>query len=195
MIYLFDNIDLFTDELYCRSLLVIPPERVQKAIQFKNMRDRKLSVIAYLLLAHGLKKEYGITEKLVLGLSKTGKPYLKDYADIFFNISHCKCGVVCAITKEEVGIDIEEVVNYNEEVAKYICNESEYNILANSPDQAFAFCKLWTVKESVLKFTGEGICTDLRNVLNNIHVNIETVWSPDHRYVISVCKKAKEKSE
>lgn len=192
MIYLFDTIDLFTDELFWRSLQVIPPDRVAKATQFRNMTDKKLSVIAYLLLAYGLKKEYGITEKVVFGFSKSGKPYLKDYSDIFFNLSHCKCGVVCAISNKEVGIDIEAVANYEEEVAKYICNESEYNSLANSANQAFDFYKLWTVKESVLKFTGEGICTDLKNVLNNIHVNIKTVCSPDHSYIISICKMAKK---
>ncbi|SMC86753.1 4'-phosphopantetheinyl transferase family protein [Sporomusa malonica] len=194
MIYLFDNINSFTDGLFWRSLQVIPPERAAKATQYRSMRDRKLSVIAYLLLMYGLKKEHGITEKINWGFGENGKPYLSDYPDIFFNISHCKCGVVCAISNEDIGIDIEEVGVYEEEVAKYICNVSEYNSLKNSNEKVFDFCKLWTVKESVLKFTGEGICTDLKNVLNNIHLNIETVWASDHRYVISICKKMKENS-
>lgn len=189
MIYFFDNIECFTDELFWRSLRVMPQHRVQKAASFKNMRDKKLSAIAYLLLVHGLKKEYGIDEEIFFLYSKNGKPYLKNYPEIFFNISHCQCGVVCAIAEEEVGIDIETVTNYDEAVVKYSCNSEEYNSIVSSNNQSFAFCKLWTVKESVLKYTGEGLCDDLKNVLNNIHLHIETVWSDDCRYVISVCKR------
>ena len=155
------------------------------------MLDKKLSVIAYLLLVYGIKKEYEIFEDLIFEYGENEKPYIKNYPDIFFNISHCKYGVVCAISNEEVGIDIEEVSNYEEAVANYICNEREYNSLVNSKNQVVDFCKLWTVKESVLKFTGKGICTDLKSVLNNLHFKIETVCSPDNRYVISVCEKAK----
>lgn len=191
-IYLFDNIDSFTDELFYRSLQVIPAERGQKAAYFKNMIDKKLSIIAYLLLAYGLKKEYGIVEELIFDFSNNGKPYLKNHPDIFFNCSHCKCGVVCAISNEEIGIDIEEVVNFDAEVAKFICNENEYKGLVNSQDPVLDFYKLWTMKESVLKFSGKGICADLKNVLSDIHVDIGTIWPPDHRYVISICKKAKE---
>lgn len=192
MIYLFDNIDAFSDELFWRSLKVIPKERVEKAIKFRNMIDKKLSVIAYLLLVYGIKKEYGLFEELIFEYGENEKPYIKNYPDIFFNISHCKYGVVCAISNEEVGIDIEAVSTYEEAVANHICNEREYNSLVNSKNQVVDFCKLWTVKESVLKFTGKGICTDLKSVLNNLHYKIETVCSADNRYVISVCERVKD---
>jgi len=189
MIYLFDNIDSFTDELFWRSLQVLSPERLEKITQFRNMRDKKLSAIAYLLLMYGLKKEYGIVEKVTFAFSGNGKPYLKNFPDIFFNISHCELGVVCAIADEEVGIDIEKVEKFEEEVAKYICNENEYNSLVKSADKALDFCKLWTIKESILKYTGEGICVDLKKVLDTFHLNIETICARDQSYVISVCMK------
>ena len=140
MIYLFDKIDSFSDELFWRSVKVIPAERAQKALTFRYMIDRKLSVIAYLLLAYGIKKEYGIFEKLIFEYRENEKPYLKNYPNIFFNISHCKYGVVCAISNTEVGIDMEAVGYYDEGVAKYICNDREYNSLANSTNQALDFC-------------------------------------------------------
>lgn len=191
MIYLFDNIAGFSDELFWRSLKVIPHERVEKAMKFRNMVDRKLSVIAYLLLVAGVKKEYGILEELQFGFGENEKPYLRKFPDIFFNVSHCKQGVVCAISSEAVGIDIEEIANFDKEVANYISNEEEYKNLVNSNNPALDFCKLWTVKESVLKFTGKGICTDFKSVLHNLHCKIETVCSLDNHYVISVCKKEK----
>lgn len=190
MIYLFDQLNSFSDELFWRSLKVVPPQRAQKALSFKYMIDRKLSVIAYLLLIYGIQKEYGILEELVFEFGENEKPYLKNHPNIFFNISHCKSGVVCAISNEEIGIDIEQVTNFDEEVAKYICNETEYNHLIQSPKQSLDFCKLWTAKESAVKLTGKGICTDLKSLLNNINVKIETIGSRDKRYVISVCRKA-----
>ena len=188
MIYLFDRIASFSDELFWRSLKVIPKERVEKAMKFRNMLDRKLSVIAYLLLVYGLKKEYGIFEELTFGFRENEKPYLRNYPEIFFNISHCKYGVVCAISPKEVGIDIEGIESYDDEVAKYISNEEEYNKLIHSKNPRVEFCKLWTVKESVLKFTGEGICTDLKSVLPNRQVIFKTLCSGDEKYVITVCE-------
>jgi len=188
VIYLFDNIASFSDELFWRSLKVLPEKRVEKAMKFRKMIDRKLSVIAYLLLVYGLKKEYGIFEELIFGFRENEKPYLTNYPDIFFNISHCKYGVVCAISRQEVGIDIEGIESYDDEVAKYICNDEEYNNLIHSKNPAVEFCKLWTVKESVLKFTGEGICTDLKSVLHNLHVTFETLCSGDEKYVVTVCE-------
>lgn len=189
MIYLFDNMAGFSDSLFWRSLKVIPKERADKAMKFRNMIDRKLSVIAYLLLAGGMKKEYGVVDELVFGFGEQEKPYLLHYPEIFFNISHCKQGVVCAISREAVGIDIEEVIPYDDDVAKYICSEAEYHHLRNSTNPTLEFCKLWTRKESVLKFTGQGICSDLKSVLAHLDCKIETICAPDQRYVISVCKK------
>ena len=188
MIYLFDNLNGFSDELFWRSLEVIPDERGQKAMKFRNMIDRKLSVIAYLLLMFGLKHEYGIVEQLTFKFGENRKPYLESYPHIFFNISHCKYGVVCAISNREIGIDIEEVSNYDEELANYICNQDENKSLVASQNPALDFCKLWTMKESVLKFTGSGINTDLKSVLGNSHYRIETICSSDNSYVISVCQ-------
>ena len=188
MIYLFDNIASFSDELFWRSLKVLPEKRVEKAMKFRKMIDRKLSVIAYLLLVYGLKKEYGIFEELIFGFRENEKPYLRNYPEIFFNISHCKYGVVCAISQKEVGIDIEGIESYDDEVAKYISNEEEYNNLIHSKNPGVEFCKLWTVKESVLKFTGQGICTDLKSVLPNGHVTFKTLCSGDEKYVITVCE-------
>ena len=38
-----------------------------------------------------------------------GKPFLKNYPDWHFNISHCKNAVCCVLSRENVGIDIEEI--------------------------------------------------------------------------------------
>jgi 4'-phosphopantetheinyl transferase len=44
-------------------------------------------------------------------------------------------------------------------------SESEQRQIASSPNPAQAFMRLWTMKESLLKLTGEGISDDLRHLL------------------------------
>ena len=62
---------------------------------------------------------------------------------------------------------IEEIKEYKESLAEYICNEQELNLLHCSDNQADEFYKLWTRKEAVFKKFGSGITKDIKNVLNN----------------------------
>jgi 4'-phosphopantetheinyl transferase len=71
------------------------------------------------------------------------------------------------LSRKEVGIDIEEIKEYKESLAEYICNEQELNLLHCSDNQADEFYKLWTRKEAVFKKLGSGITKDIKNVLNN----------------------------
>ncbi len=189
MIYLFDKMESFSDALLERSLRVVSRERAVKAKQFKDVRDQKLSVLAYLLLAYGLRKEYGIVEELQFAYGKNGKPYLRDYPEIFFNVSHCLRGVVCVVANEEVGIDIEEVVDYDQDTAAYVCSENEERQIRRAQNSALEFCKLWTRKESVLKYTGQGLVDDLKTLLPQENVAVTSRVAPDGSYVLSLCER------
>ena len=76
------------------------------------------------------------------------------------------------MSKNNIGIDIEEVAAYKESVAAYISSDEEFNLLNKSDDKASEFYKLWTRKEAVSKYIGSGITGDIKNVLNNTDVRI-----------------------
>lgn len=156
-VYLFDQMEEFSDELFKRSLMLLPDERQQKATAYRQKLDQKLSVLGYVLLNYGLKNEYGISEKLRFCYSAKGKPYLSDYPQIHFNLSHCKNGVICAIHTSDVGVDIETVAAYDGQLAEYVCNEQELKLINKSDNKALAFTKIWTKKESLMKKTGAGL--------------------------------------
>lgn len=194
MIYLNDH--LFDFDLDA-ALLELSEQRRQLALRYRHELGRRTCAAAYLLLCEGLRKEHGITEKPVFEFGEHGKPSIIGRPDLHFSLSHCREAAICVLSDRPVGIDIESVGRYNERLARYTMNEEEMAkiIASNRPD--IAFTRLWTQKEAVLKCTGEGIGNDLKNVLSNflnhssLHTShsslLETVESPDERYVYSVC--------
>lgn len=167
MIYMIDNLQSFTDEYLSDIYINMPPERQEKVDRYKDILDKKLCILSYSLLCNGLKNEYGIIESVKFVYNKFGKPFLRDYPDIFFNFSHCRHGVICGISSTPIGVDIQEIGKFNVNVAQIVCSNTEYETILNSNSKEIAFCKLWTAKESVVKRLGTGICTDLKAVLTD----------------------------
>lgn len=95
-----------------------------------------------------------------------GKPYLKD-DKIFFNLTNCRGLICCAIHDEEVGIDGECLYPYgraySERLVKRACTEKERQDIESHPDRQERFIQYWTLKESYMKYTGEGMAAGLRN--------------------------------
>ena len=109
MIYVREDIWDFDLE---SSLREISEQRREQALRFKHEQGRRLCVLAYLLLKQGLREEYGIMDNPVFEYNEHGKPFIVGHPEIFFNLSHCKEAVACAISDQPVGIDVESVRSY-----------------------------------------------------------------------------------
>ena len=166
-IYFINGIDSFDDEFVEKCLSFFPQWRKDKALSYKFLKGRLQCVLAYLLLIHALREEGVLTDMPEFCYGEHNKPYLKNYPDWHFNFSHCKNAVCCVLSRKEVGVDIEEIREYKESLASYVCNEDEMMLLHNSDNQADDFYKLWTRKEAAFKMLGSGITKDIKNVLNN----------------------------
>lgn len=158
MIYICENILDFDIEEALRTVSV---ERRESALRYRFDIDRRQSLAAYLLLQHGLREEYALDIMPRLEYDDRGKPRMLDYPDIHFNISHCRRGVACAISRVPIGVDIEVIDAIDWDVARRVMNAAQLDAIAASPTPERAFCKLWTIKESILKYSGEGLCDDL----------------------------------
>ena len=123
------------------------------------------------LLHRGLREFYGLTmpfEDLSAAVSLTaeGKPYLPDYPDIHFSISHAG-GIVCCVFHERpVGIDTELPGYFPEILISRMFTEEEKSLLqqeakTDSLRQEW-FYRLYTLKEAYVKMTGTGLDTDLQ---------------------------------
>ena len=148
-----------------RALSALPPWRLQKALSYRCDTDRYTCAKAWLLLCGLLSEHYGITSVPEPCCGPFGKPFLKDFPQVHFSISHCRRAVLCAVCDAPVGVDVEEL-QYDPSLARAVLSEAELSQLLACPDPRLCFTELWTRKESLLKLEGTGLSgPDLRSLL------------------------------
>ena len=150
------------------------------------------------LLQYALQKEYSYNlSEDDIRKKEHGKPYIKN-VPFYFNISHCDGLVVCAVSENEIGIDAEVIRTVADRVMKRCYSDSEIDYVNSCIDKDVEFTKLWTLKESYVKLTGEGIASDLKAVsfdLKNATAFSDDVsfsqFSINGKYIVSLCKDVK----
>lgn len=198
MLYLFSGIDLLPKEIIDTYSSFLPKWRLDKMQTYRFASDRKLCAIAYLMVVYALKKEGVFNTMPEFGYNVYGKPYLSNYADIYFNLSHCNEVVACILSDSEVGVDVEKVFKYDDDLARAICNGKEYQSIAGITDpdiKARKFTELWTMKESLVKWRGTGLDGDPREILPvgypelpDESFQISSTYDEKGDFCISVCK-------
>jgi len=130
-------------------------EKIDRFFSDKSTLKRKESVCAKALLCEILRKEFKQTDFTVM-CDENGKPYIKN-SPLHFNLSHSGDFVFCLCGTEKVGCDIQTRCEYKEKVAKRFFTENEYKFLCESDEKELDFTRIWTMKESILKYNGDGI--------------------------------------
>ena len=192
MIYIFSEYDRITPEIEQMLINKLPPVRKDSALRYKHTGGRLSCITGYLLFLYGFRnihKEHGLPD---FDTNQYGKPYLKDFSDIHFNISHCNGAVVCIFSDTEVGVDIQELRNTTLYHAKKICSEEEIERIENAAEPELEFCRIWSVKEALCKLSGTGIVfSEIRN-LSPRGVNVHTTFIEPNMYLTSASYDKKE---
>ena len=180
-IYLIKVNKPINQDLFGYLFKFVQTEKKQRILRQKMKQNADNMLIGEILAKVVIKQTFGIDiEKQKFARTESGKPYLTDFSDVHFNISHSGEYVVCGVSDKPVGVDVQKIGEYKPEVAKRVCNEMELKEIEESPDMSAHFTKLWTQKEAVLKMQGRGIVgTDIKNCLNNYNVHsqrIEDYW-------------------
>lgn len=170
------------------AMSALSQQRIDKLSQYKSETERCASAAGYLLLRECLQKKYGICEAPIMEYGDYGKPRISGHENIHFNISHCRCAVICAVSDTPIGVDIESVDRYAPRLAQYTMNNEELQLIQSAQNPATEFTRLWTMKEALLKMTGRGITKNMKDVLVNNTAQIESTLSPDGRYIYSICR-------
>lgn len=139
----------------------------------------------------------GEPRELVLDYGKKGKPYLKEYP-YFFNLSHSGEYVLCAVSDQEIGADIQQCVSMDvERLARRFFSTEECKVLAayetESEKQQFFF-RQWARKEAYGKLIGEGIAGTITvNLLPYAGGEAKELcwqeWDLSERYKIALCQR------
>lgn len=140
--------------------LKVSNKRKAKIDSFRFEKDKKLSCGVELLLLKSL-NDIGIKNP-IFKLDKNNKPYLANYNNIYFNLSHSEDMIACGISDTPLGVDIEyidETIDLN--LAKHYFFNKEYKAIINSENPIDEFFNYWVLKESYMKYTGLGFKLDL----------------------------------
>ena len=175
-----------------RALERVSAQRRAVALRYLRESDRQLSLAAYLLLQEALEKEYGITRPPEFSFGPHGKPFLRDYPHIHFNLSHCPGAALCVVGDAPVGCDIETVPQRLDlDLCRYCYSQEELDAILRAEHPQQAFCTLWTRKEAFLKYTGEGLTDHLPGLLASpkaAEVHFESHVAGDASYVYTLCR-------
>ena len=131
--------------------------RVDISKQNKNeIRDKILKYV----LGNVCKVNY---DEVTIEKNQYGKPFIKEYPNIYFSISHCDKVIACSIDNKVNGIDVELIRNFDMYVANRVCSKKEIKIINNSKSPEKAFFSYWTIKESLGKALGVGLNYSLKD--------------------------------
>jgi 4'-phosphopantetheinyl transferase len=114
---------------------------------------------------------------------KHGKPY-EIRNEVFFSLSHSGEILICAVSKNEVGADVEKIrsVEHMKKIAqRYFENEK----ISDEKD----FFNAWVKREAYLKYKGTGFANGGKE--KAVNVFLKNIFEIDG-YAVSVCAKDEE---
>lgn len=141
----------------------IGEKRRQDIRNKKNEEAKARSLAAGVLLHEGLCEYLNYppegTPPFQTGVGQWGKPYLVDYPGIYFNLSHSGEYVCCAVADFEVGVDVQQHQAVKDKVANRFFSMEDNRLLAglNETEKGEWFFRIWSIRESYVKFTGKGL--------------------------------------
>ena len=172
-------------------------EKMKQEISFhfseKAALKRKDSICAKALLCEMIEKLYGLTDYHITA-DENGKLFIAD-SNVFFNISHSDDMIFCVVGTENVGCDVQLMTKCNMKVAERFFTKNEKDKLVSDENKDELFFKFWTVKESILKWRGDGISGglstyDFSDCANDDSFNcygLNFITFTKDKYAFSVC--------
>lgn len=159
-VYIADISALKETPVFERFLGQVPEYRQKKAMSFKFSKGKMQSLGVGLLLKRACRDAgfEGADNHIAYG--ENGKPYLVDFPEVHFNLSHSGERVMCVISPFEVGCDVEIIKGDRGKLAERFFKPEESAWIKHFETleaQSEAFYRLWTLKECYMKVTGRGL--------------------------------------
>lgn len=176
--------------------------RWDRIIRYFNLEDRQAGAGAGLLLRYAFHREGIPFSGNSFSVGMHGKPY---HHARCFNLSHSGKYVVCVTGKEEVGCDIQKRKPVHDRIMSRFFTEEEQKYVQAADDlkKEEYFTKIWALKESYMKMTGEGLTRNLQEISLHIEddirimdkekeADVHFIVQQLEEYIITVCAREKE---
>ncbi|MFT4002268.1 MAG: 4'-phosphopantetheinyl transferase superfamily protein [Rhizobium sp.] len=163
--------------LHLRDGLHIPDSMLsmtekKRAAAFRSSAARRLFVAGRVLCRGIIGNMVGCApQALSLAITPSGRPYLCDYPEIDFNLSHSGDRLALAVCHGgRVGIDIERLDAFSEEIAfeimPQILSDQELDRVQRlaAEERRTVLLSYWVRKEAALKCLGEGFLANPQTV-------------------------------
>ncbi len=163
-------------------------DAADKFLRHSDMPHAQISLAASVLARIAVSRASGIpASQIKIRRTSHGKPYVKNYSDIYFSISHSRNIIVCAVSERPVGVDIEYIkdsVPMN--IANRFYSPEDLSLLndAAHAEKAKLFFKIWTQRESMVKCTGEGLAAFKKIEKTQFEITSDIVFD---NFYMSVC--------
>jgi 4'-phosphopantetheinyl transferase len=172
------NIDVWYSQhldnaLYAQHWRVLDNAEKMRAEKFKTPLLQQRYVAAHGFLRHILAHYLSVSaDSIRIDTSTHGKPYLPDYPELAFNLSHTGDALMVAVAELcQLGVDIEQCKPRPmlADLANRCFGSEELTYWQQLPEaeQLRAFYQFWTRKEAFVKATGFGIALGMKDCVLN----------------------------
>lgn len=190
MIYrIFDDMEQCTAAEVARLLPLVSDQRRAQALRYQHVFGQYCCLKSYEMLCELLREWGGEDRCPIFTYNAYGAPAID--GGPYFSISHCKAGIAVAVDSQPIGIDIEAVRPLKEGLMHKTMNASEQASILSSDVPDWAFTRLWTKKEAVLKMQATGIISDLHEVLSAApDTRFTSLDNANRHYVLTIAQLA-----
>ncbi len=176
----------------------VSEERQNRIKRFRSEKDKMISLLSGLLIRSKL-AEFLETDpnKIEIVKGENGKPYVSNFENIHFSLSHSGEMIMLALDENNIGADTELIKKDNTDIAESFFTNTEYEYISNSENPTKNFYKIWTMKEAYLKMTGEGLTKGLDNfdVFDPKINKMLKTYSYSDKYMTAICSEKWNKEE
>lgn len=218
-IYLMKTDEYLEQDRFRQACELVDAVRLDKIHSCKLTEDKVRSLCCGLLLQYALKKELAAGQESAPDVPSAGakaasdvpdarrqplalhyrygahgKPYLTDYPQLYFSLSHSGEYAALAIAACEVGLDIQQKRPISPSMAKRILSEQEYRRYSGLTDMQAQewLLQCWCAKESYGKLSGKGLLSEPRSITydaenGRINAAFCRAYTAPDGYALNVC--------
>lgn len=167
----------------------ISPEQCEKISKMKNDGDKKRSLFAHLLINKAVSEYLSVPfSEIIVKKDIKGKPYVADYDNYYFSVSHSGDAVLFSGGYKQVGVDIELVRERKIQATKRFFTDNELSLINSDED----FFTVWTKKEAYSKLIGTGLASKFSSFdVTDGSTEFEYYSGKYGEYIFSICSNGK----